>query len=256
MSKEVTIASLVRTASRGENEFITTAQAVLDDEPLDRVADFFDKMNIPRSVGAEELHHALPVLKVTPDRIGTFEEEGAISDGIQKYLDRHQRKIKWHAGHPSIEGAENVLLIMRCAMAVTDMRLERLLYVLSTKDELSLIEWHISRTMMNKSYLSFRNFLNLLAGPWIDAMQASVARDDLLEKLGNFYEFIDEKIRGLEEYRVKIEERRADLTVLPEGYPPVKPPNYFGGDLLGRGPWKQFWNSVDNRAHTFREAIG
>ena len=71
-----------------------------------------------------------------------------------------------------------------------------------------------------------------------------------------FYEFIDEKVRLLEDYRKKIEERRAELTVTPEGYPPVKPPNYFGGDLLGRGPWKQFWNNIDDRAHHFREAIG
>ena len=42
----------------------------------------------------------------------------------------------------------------------------------------------------------------------------------------------------------------------PEGFPPVKPPNYFSGDLLGKGPWKQFWAVVDARAHHFREAVG
>ena len=74
--------------------------------------------------------------------------------------------------------------------------------------------------------------------------------------LGNFYAFIDAHVRLLAEYREKIEERRMQLSVLPEGFPPVKPPNYFGGDLLGKGPWKQFWAVVDQRAHHFREAVG
>ena len=87
-------------------------------------------------------------------------------------------------------------------------------------------------------------------------MQNAVAPDELAELLGNSYEFVDSHIRTLEEFRDRIEERRIDLTVMPEGFPPVKPPNYFGGDLLGRGPWKQYWNTLDTRAHHYREAIG
>ena len=41
----------------------------------------------------------------------------------------------------------------------------------------------------------------------------------------------------------------------PDGLPPVKPPVYFSGDLLGRGPWKQYWAQVNSRAHSFREGI-
>ncbi len=43
--------------------------------------------------------------------------------------------------------------------------------------------------------------------------------------------------------------------MLPEGFPPVKPPLYFHGDLLGKGPWKLYWNTVKGRAHNFREAV-
>lgn len=256
MSKPATIASLLRVASKGEPTFIETAQGVINDEPLDRVAEFFDRMNLPRSTGIEEPHAPIPMLTVTPDRIGTFEEEALISAGLQKLLDRHERKIKWHAGHPSAEGIENVLLVMRVGIVGTAHRLDRLLLVMKSKDELTPREWAIAREVMNKTYLSFRNFLNLLAGPWIDAVTMSVAHDELAEKLGNFYELVDEHVRRLENYRQRIEERRLEITVLPEGFPPVKPPNYFGGDLLSRGPWRQFWANIDQRAHHFRESAG
>jgi len=145
--------------------------------------------------------------------------------------------------------------LFRCAVAVTDVRLERLQILLKKKEELTPIEWAIARELMNRTYLSFRNYLNMLSGEWLDAMLGTVSAQDLTTSLGNFYELVDRTIRTLEETRERLEERRQQLTVLPgEPYPPVKPPNYFGGDLLGRGPWKQFWMSVGNKAHHFREA--
>lgn len=256
MSKAATIASLVRQAARSEEEFIEIAQGVLDEADHARTAEFFDRMNTPRSVGSETFLQPIQHFRITAEGVGDYDQEKAISDGIQKYLDRHERKIKWHAGHPSIEGAENVMLVMRCAISVTRLRLERLLLLLAQKDQLDPHEWAIARELMNRSYLSFRNFLDLTAGPWVEAMLASTPREEFTEKIGNFYEFIDTYIRELEDFRQKIEDRRAELTVVPEGFPPVKPPNYFGGDLLGRGPWKQFWTNLDSKAHTFREAVG
>ena len=108
---------------------------------------------------------------------------------------------------------------------------------------------------MNGAYLSFRNMLNQLGGQWIDAMCAEVEREELEELLGNFYEFIDATIRKLEAHRAAIEERRMELTVVPRDFDPVKPPNYFGGDIMGRGPWKQFWNNIEDRSHHFRQAL-
>ncbi len=253
MSK-VTIASLVRIASRSEAEFISTTQEVLETETPDRLADFFDRMNLPRSIGLDNGLTEVPKFKVRADMVGTFEEEELLSVGIQKFLDRHERKIKWHATHASLDGVENVILMMRAGMAVTEMRLERLLLCLAKKDDLTPAEWAIARQTMNKAYMTFRNFLALFGGAWIDAMVLTCPRDDISAKLGNFYEAIDGRIRALDDYRQRIETRRLELTVQPEGFPPVKPPNYFGGDLLGRGPWKQFWNALDERAHHFREA--
>jgi hypothetical protein len=171
-------------------------------------------------------------------------------------MDRHERKLKWHANHPSLESAENTMLLTRAVMVLTDHRLKRLVALLERGDQLDPVQWAIARELMNRSFLSFRNILNILAGDWIDAMQTAVSREELTEKIGNFYEFIDTHIRLLEAYREKLEARRLELAVLPDGYPPVKPPNYFGGDLMGRGPWNQFWTTIDSRAHHFREAAG
>jgi hypothetical protein len=258
MTKVATIASLVRTAAKQESDFVAVVIAVFEEAEVERIWEFFDRMNIPRSQGAEGgLLDPLPSLLCDATlHIWDFQAEHKISKGVQRYLDRHERKIKWHATHPSIEGTENVLLLFRAAMAVTELRLQRLKLLLHTKDEITPIEWHIARELMNRSYLSFRNFLNLAAGPWVDAVLVAVERDQLSEKLGNFYELVDAQVRLLEDMRGLIEDRRMELTVIPEGYPPVNPPKYFGGDLMGRGPWKQFWTNLNSKAHHFRESVG
>jgi len=258
MTKVATIASLVRTAAKQESDFVATIIGVFEEEDVDRIWEFFDRLNIPRSQGAESgLLDPLPSLITdATTRIWDFQAEHKISKGVQRYLDRHERKIKWHATHPSIEGTENVLLLFRAAMSVTELRLKRLKLLLDSKDEITAHEWWIARELMNRGYLSFRNFLNLAAGPWVDAIQVAVDRDELAEKLGNFYELVDAQVRLLEDMRGLIEDRRMELTVLPDGYPPVNPPRYFGGDLMGRGPWKQFWANLNSKAHYFRESIG
>lgn len=258
MSKVATIASLVRNASRSEAEFLQTIEEIFGEDDAERAADFFDRLNIPRSTGSEgnPLEAQLAEPSAAMLNVTTFENEQSISSGMQRYLDRHERKIKWHATHPAIDGVENVLLLFRQAMFITNLRLRRLQLLMDSVTELTPLQWAISRELMNRSYLSFRNFLNLAAGEWIDAMNAAVPRDELADKLGSYYELIDHQIRHLEDARQRLEARRLELTVVPEGFPPVKPPNYFGGDLMGRGPWKQFWTNLQARAHHFRESIG
>ena len=256
MAKVVTLSSQLRVAARSEDDFNEVVQTVIDECDHARTAEFFDKMNIPRSVVDDKVVEVIPVTTQSKESIGNFEEEHAIGLGIQKYMDRHERKIKWHAGHPGMDGIGNVLLVMRCASTVTNLRLERLHYLMNSKDELTVQEWHISRELMNKSFLSYRNHLRLMAGPWTDAMNLAVDPMEFSERLDTFYEIVDGQVRLLEDHRKKIEERRVELTVTPEGFPPVKPPNYFGGDLLGVGPWSQYWNNVIARAHHFRESIG
>ncbi len=258
MSKVATIASLVRTAAKSEQDFLETVKSVFEEGDLERAAEFFDRMNIPRSTGADGgLLDEVPSLAGTAaEDIGDFEQEYVLSQGIQKFLDRHERKIKWHASHPSLEGAQNVLLLFRAAIMATNLRLTRLRRLLDTKDELTPREWRIARELMNRSYLSFRNFLRITAGPWIEAMQQNFGPEDLNEVIGNFYELVDHAVRELEDHKEAIEERRLELTVIPpDDLPPVKPPVYFSGDLLGRGPWRQYWAGINSKAHNFRESI-
>jgi hypothetical protein len=255
MSKPATIASLNRAAARSEEEFVATVQAVLEEAAHERTAEFFDKMNIPRSVAGENTTESLPVFTVGADKIGSYEDEQIIGEGIQKFLERHERKVKWHATHPSAEGLDNVVLIMRTATAITLHRFERLQLLLRAKDEVTASEWAIARELMNRAYLTYRNYLDLLIGPWLESMAAFESRDKIIERLGSFYQLIDETLRSLEQHRKRIEERRLELTVIPirETYPPVKPPNYFGDDLISVGPWSQFWHQVQSRAQHFRE---
>lgn len=254
MSK-VTISSLVRQAQKSEGEFQGCVFQVFEEEPAERVAEFFDKLNIPRSVEGETFHDAIPAIEGAAATCFDFESEHAIGQGIQKYMERHEKKLKWHAQHPSIEGARNLLLLVREGMFVTDLRLTRLQALLRSKDELTPNEWAIARELMNRGYLSFRNFLVHVSGAWMDAIGASADREEITEMIGDFYELIDQTVRRLEEHRGKIEERRLELTVNPAGFDPVKPPNYFGGDLLGQGPWRQFWTGLEERAHHFRESL-
>lgn len=256
MSKQATISSLVRQSAKSEEEFAHTVLSVFADESPERIAEYFDRLNVPRSVEGENFQAPLMDLSPAIERVFTFEQEKAIGDGMQKYMDRHLKKIKWHAQRPSETGVKNVLLVMREGMAVTDLRLARLRGVLQSKDELTPEEWSMARELMNRAYLSFRHALHQLGGPWIDAVTTTLPPEFLQEHIGNFYELIDGTIRKLEEHREHLEERRMELTVLPRGYDPVKPPNYFGGDLMGRGPWTQFWSTIEDRAHHFREALG
>lgn len=253
MSK-LTISSLVRQAARSEEEFASVIEQVFAEESADRIAEFFDRLNIPRSVEGENLTNPLPSLP-SPGTVSTWEDEALINAGMQKYLDRHLKKLKWHAQRPSIEGTRNVLLLVREAMLITDVRLRRLEAMLKAKDELNPSEWSAARDIMNRAFMAFRHYLAQLGGHWIDAAVATLERSDLEELVGSFYELIDAQVRRLGEFRTQIEARRMELTVLPEGYDPVKPPVYFGGDLMGRGPWKQYWLALEDRSHHFREAL-
>lgn len=258
MQKQATIASLVRTAAKTEGEFMSTVEGIFDEDEVDRIWEFFDRLNIPRSQGADEELNA-PVPDATGsavNRLFAFDDEMRISNGIQRFLDRHERKIKWHATHPALDGIDNVVLLFRAAMSITNLRLVRLRRLLQTKDELTPIEWSSARKLMNNSFLSFRNFLSLVAGEWVDAMQSTVPQEELTAKLGRFYELVDGEIQRLDKLKDDLESRRREMAVLPEGHPPVKPPVYFHGDLLGKGPWKLFWQSLNDKAHHFREAVG
>lgn len=254
MSKVSTVSSLVRLAARAEEDFVQVTRGVIEDANFDQVSDYFDRLNLPRAIVVEPGITELPYLAVLPEHIGTFEEEQVVSNGIQKFLERHERKLKWHISHPAPEGIGNVLLLMRAISMVTDMRLRRLHLVMRRSDVLTPSHWAIAREMMNRSFLGFRNFLSLLVD-WMDAAKSAIPMDQILSHVGQFHLTLDKQVQLLEEHSRRIEERRLDLTIEPERYPPVKPPVYFGGDLLGPGPWHQYWDTIERKSHKFRESL-
>jgi hypothetical protein len=254
MSK-TTISSLIRQAARSEPEFFAVIEQVFEEETPERIAEFFDRLNIPRSVEGENLAEPLPPLERALTTVTSYAEEAVINAGIQKYMDRHLKKLKWHAQRPTLEGTANVLLLMRQGIAITEIRIKRLHHLLKVQDEITPESWAAARDIMNKGFMSFRHYLLQLGGPWIDAAKEQLDRNELETIVGRFHELIDAHVRKLEEHRARIETRRVELAVLPEGFPPVKPPVYFAGDLMGRGPWKQFWVSLEDRSHHFREAL-
>ena len=83
MSKQATIASLVRTAAKTEAEFMSTIESIFEEDEVDRIWEFFDRLNIPRSQGSEEeLQAPLPDIAgpatITRERAGR--SLGAASD--------------------------------------------------------------------------------------------------------------------------------------------------------------------------------
>ncbi|MEO0603580.1 MAG: hypothetical protein AAF211_19225, partial [Myxococcota bacterium] len=49
MSKQATIASLIRTAAKSEAEFVEVMDQIFEDDDVERIFEFFDRLNIPRS---------------------------------------------------------------------------------------------------------------------------------------------------------------------------------------------------------------
>ena len=90
MSKQATIASLVRAAAKTEAEFMSTVEAIFEEDEVGRIWEFFDRLNIPRSQGAEdELAGPVPELGgPAASKLYPFEDEYRISMGIQRFLDR------------------------------------------------------------------------------------------------------------------------------------------------------------------------
>ena len=55
--------------------------------------------------------------------------------------------------------------------------------------------------------------------------------------------------------RDEVEVARLDLAVQPEGYPMVRPPRYFGGDLMETMSWKHFWGEVGTLQDNMRQHV-
>ena len=62
MSKQVTISSLVRQSAKPDAEFVRVLLEVFENETPERVAEYFDRLNVPRSVQGDEFNAELTSL--------------------------------------------------------------------------------------------------------------------------------------------------------------------------------------------------
>ncbi len=252
-----TISTLVREAAKSEENFRNILnEEMLSDQP-ERVGDFFAKLNIPRSTKADDtLVDNLILGDISKIVVTTFEAEMAVAEGIQKFMDRHMRKLKWHTAHPAMEGIDNCVRLFRAMGIVTELRIHRVIVLLHSKERMTVEEWGTARELLNRAYRELREAAAIVCSPWLDALFSLDARDDVIEALAPFGEMVGGYTQTVRELRDKVEERRVQMEVKPESYPVVRPPRYFGGDLLDVGSWRHYWGELSGHVDGLRNSLG
>jgi hypothetical protein len=251
-----TIASLVREAAKSETSFLNTLNEVLDDDEPERLEEFFARLNIPRSVKGDdpaaetEARNAGGTISVT-----TFEQEIKLTEGIQKFLDRHLRKIRWHVSHPSLDGAQNCVRLYRAMATVTELRIRRVLALLDAHPSLTVEEWGQARELLNRAYREIREATSVISTSWVESLMSTSDPDDVRQALAELPEAIGQTVKLLKDLREMVEERRARCEVRPENYPPVRPPRYFGGDLIDVRSWRHYWGDLSAMNDNLKTAL-
>jgi hypothetical protein len=252
-----TISTLVREAAKTEENFKNILNDdILEDTP-ERIGEFFAKLNIPRSTKADDtLTEGLVLGDVSKIVVTTFEAELETAEGIQKFMDRHMRKLKWHTAHPALEGMDNCVRLFRAMGIVTELRIHRVLVLLHSKERMTVQEWGTARELLNRAYRELREASAIVCSPWIDALFSLDAREEVIERLTPFGDMVSGYAQAVRELREKVEVRRVLMEVKPAAYPVVKPPRYFGGDLLDVGSWRHFWGELSGHVDSLRNSLG
>jgi len=251
-----TIASLVREAARNETAFFATLNEVLDDDAPERLEEFFAKLNIPRSANSDDSPAEVQSLPENQTlSVTTFAQEMHITDGIQKFLDRHMRKLKWHVAHPSIDGAKNCVRLYRAMATVTELRIRRIIALLEANPSVTAQEWGNARELLNRAYREIREATSIVTGSWLEALGGVAEPAEIKAALADFPDVVANLVQVLRDLRDTVEARRQEMEVRPDGYPPVRPPRYFGGDLLDISSWRYFWGDLSAMADNLRNNL-
>ncbi len=258
MSKDQqTISTLVREAAKTEANF----KRILNEETLsdspERIGEFFAKLNIPRSTKADDtLVDDLSLGDLSVITVTTFAAEVETAEGIQKFMDRHMRKLKWHTAHPALEGIANCVRLFRAMGIVTELRIHRVIVLLHSKERLTVEEWGSARELLNRAYRELREASAIVCSPWVDALFSLDARDEVIEQLTPFATTVSGHAQTVRALRDQVEERRVLMEVKPDAYPVVRPPRYFGGDLLDVGSWRHYWGELSGHVDTLNNSLG
>lgn len=253
-AKPQSIASLVREAGASEAGFIKSFDTVLNEKDMDRFIEFATRLNQPlRMEGNEEVAPGVETLDCSTT---DFETESIYADALSKFNARHMRKIKWHISHPDIDTIEPGFRIYRCIARVAEFRLRRMISLLSSKEVLTPSEWGVARELLNCAYREFRDATTLVTQTWFDSLFENFEQDEVRQRFTDFPNVVDTWAERLSSLRDEVEGRRASMAVQPpEPYPLVRPPRYFGGDLVAQVAWKHYWGEVGTLADSLRQHV-
>lgn len=252
MAKPPSIASLVRAAAVSRAAFVNTMVNVLETEEPDRVIEIFGRLNVPK-VYTEIVE--MPAIEEIPVSVDGFELEARLAEGFNTYIDRHMRKLKWHTTHASDESVQAVTNIYEAATAIAALRVRRVIALLQSTEVFSAQEWGQARELINRAYRDFRELTKLLVNRWLPAASEVVELGTLAEGLAEMPSTIRRRAQRFSALREQLEACRMEIAVKPDGYPIVKPPRYFGGDLMEDGAWKIYWGELGALADTIEQAL-
>ena len=253
MAKKPTIASLVRKAGASDVEFVNIVCEVIQEDDRDRVLDFLCRLNLPLALPDSEEEKAN--IAEVGMYIGDFEYELFIAEGFQKYFERHLRKLKWHVSHPEQDSIAPGMRIYGCVAFIAEVRVRRVLSLLGNYEVLTPAQWGAARELLNRSYRHFRVATALVTEKWVESLLEACEAGEVREALSELPAQINVYADRLAALREEVEAARSKLAVQPDGYPLVKPPRYFGGDLLDQGSWKHYWGDVGTLADNLRQHV-
>jgi len=253
-AKRPSIASLVREAGASEAGFVQSLDTVLKENDTERFVEFATRINQPlRMEGGEEEPAGIDTLEF---QISDFETETLYAAALNKFNARHMRKIKWHISHPDIDTIEPGFRIYRCIARIAELRLRRMIALLNSKELLNPSEWGLARELMNCAYREFRDATELVTQTWLESLFDNFEQDEIRQKFSEFPNVVDEWADRLSALRDEVETRRVDMAVQPpDPYPVVRPPRYFGGDLMAQAAWKHYWGEVGTLSESLRQHV-
>jgi hypothetical protein len=253
-AKRPSIASLVREAGESEAGFVQSLGTVLKEKDTDRFVEFATRLNQPlRMEGTDEEVPGIDTLDIV---VTDFETETIYASALNKFNARHMRKIKWHISHPDIDTVEPGIRIYCCIARIAELRLRRMVALLNSKEVLNPIEWGLARELMNCAYREFRDSSELVTQTWFEALFENFEQDEVRQRFSAVPDVLDGWAERLSALRDEVETRRVEMAVQPpEPYPVVRPPRYFGGDLMAQAAWKHYWGEVGTLADSLRQHV-
>ena len=154
------------------------------------------------------------------------------------------RKVKWHTAHPENAGAEAVRGIFSVTATIEAIRVRRVILLLQAQEVFTAQEWGLARELLNRTYRDYRELCKLMVNRWLSTVLETCDREEMSAHLEALPAIIRARTELFHLLRSEIEARRVQIAVKPEGYPAVRPPRYFGGDLLDEGAWRIYLSLI------------